>query len=41
MIHEKVEAERPIAPRRESIEIRLRGNKKGAWTKAHDHSGRM
>lgn len=30
MIHNKVEAERPIAPRKESTEIRLQGNKKGA-----------
>lgn len=39
MIHNQVEAERPISPRRESTEIRLQGNKKGAWTKRPDHCG--
>lgn len=36
-MHEKVEIERPSVFKRESVEIRLQGNKKNARTKGHDH----
>lgn len=36
-MHEKVEIEKPIVLKTESIEIRLQGNKKSAWTKGHHH----